>query len=206
MNANKEQVMEYGAMGMHNIEKHTETIQEEAMKQGVTAAAEKANSIGAVLETVIAESHEKPAGPSYFVDPATQIVKDTIAAVGRTTAMALGVMGMPDESVAKESAAAKKDEEIMEDGVIAAAKDAASIGAVLETMIAESHEKPAGPSDFVSPADQLVNDTIAAVGSAKAMELGVMGMPDEAVAKESTAAEKAKKIMEEGVMTAHDLK
>ena len=120
MNTNKEQVMEYGAMSMHTIEKHTETTQEKAMKQGVTAAAKEAASIGAVLETVIAESHEKNAGPSQFVDPATQIVNDTIAAVGTAKAMELGTMSMPDQAVTKESAAAKKAKEIMEEGVMAA--------------------------------------------------------------------------------------
>lgn len=119
MNANKDQVMEYGAMSAHKVEIKKETAQDNAMKQGVVSAEDTA-SIGTVIKTAIDDIRAEGTGSSDFVTPGEQLVKDTIAAVGAEKAMELGVMGMPDEAVEKAAAADEKAQKIMEDGVKAA--------------------------------------------------------------------------------------
>jgi len=116
MNANKNQVMGYGVMSTHTVEKQIETAQEKAMKQGVIAAEDSA-SIGTVIKTAIDDIRAEGTGSSGFVTPADQLVMDTISAVGAEKALELGVMSTPDKAGGKATADSEKAKKIMEAGV-----------------------------------------------------------------------------------------
>ena len=110
-----------------------------------------------------------------------------------------GVMAARQEDVPTPDDA----EKIMEAGITtipvsASGEEAASIGSVFKAVIEEHSHK----GETETPAEAEADGTLAAAAQAnrdKAMEYGVMAMPQEVAPEADAAAQKAKKAMEDGL-------